>query len=175
MGYFTYQLASLTDLWLPSTVTFPYFVSLQEMFFVNRLILRQIWQQCTIEVLCVSRQCKNYCVCPSHFEFSLVHACKLHPGRLTLEPTNYPFRKANDLNQTSMIMFQPFIFRGPWAMGNLKIFVGPESIRWWNVLNKKTNPSVSMYIYLKPQWPLCVKVNPSKQDLFQAKKGSFGF
>ena len=27
-------------------------------------------------------------------------------------PTNRPFRKENDLNQTSMIMFQPLIFRG---------------------------------------------------------------
>ena len=29
-----------------------------------------------------------------------------------MEPTNHPFRKENDLNQTSMIMFQPLIFRG---------------------------------------------------------------
>ena len=30
----------------------------------------------------------------------------LHPGRLTAgSPTNHPFRKENDLNQTSMIMF----------------------------------------------------------------------
>ena len=29
-----------------------------------------------------------------------------------MEPTNHPFRKENDLNQTSMIMFQPLIFHG---------------------------------------------------------------
>ena len=29
--------------------------------------------------------------------------------------------------------------------------------------------------YPEPQWPLFLKVNPSKQGLFQAKQGSFGF
>ena len=32
-----------------------------------------------------------------------------------MEPTNFtnhPFRKENDLNQTSIFMFQPLIFRG---------------------------------------------------------------
>ena len=33
------------------------------------------------------------------------------PWKINMEPTNYPFRKENDLNQTSMIMFQPLIFR----------------------------------------------------------------
>ena len=32
------------------------------------------------------------------------------PGRFTY--SHHPFRKENDLNQTSMIMFQPLIFRG---------------------------------------------------------------
>jgi len=29
-----------------------------------------------------------------------------------MEPEHHPFRKENDLNQTSVIMFQPLIFRG---------------------------------------------------------------
>ena len=39
-----------------------------------------------------------------------------HPGRLTAgSPTNHPMKgKEHDLNQTSMIMFQPLIFRGVW-------------------------------------------------------------
>ena len=32
-----------------------------------------------------------------------------------------------------------------------------------------------MYIYLEPKWPLCLKVNPTKQGLFQPKQGSFEF
>ena len=36
----------------------------------------------------------------------------LCPGRLTAgSPTNHPFGKENDLNQTSMILFQPLILR----------------------------------------------------------------
>ena len=31
------------------------------------------------------------------------------------------------------------------------------------------------YIYLEPTWPVFLKVNPTKQGLFQAKQGSFGF
>ena len=34
------------------------------------------------------------------------------PWKINMEPTNHPFRKENDLNQTSMSMFQPLIFRG---------------------------------------------------------------
>ena len=33
----------------------------------------------------------------------------------------------------------------------------------------------ALYIYLEPKWPLFLKVNPSKQGLFQSKQGSFGF
>jgi len=36
------------------------------------------------------------------------------PWKINMEPTIYPFRRENDLNQTSMIMFQPLIFRGVW-------------------------------------------------------------
>ena len=39
-----------------------------------------------------------------------VHSYTLEDERL--EPTNHPFRKENDLNQTSMIMVQPLIFQG---------------------------------------------------------------
>ena len=36
----------------------------------------------------------------------------IHPGRLTAGTnSHHPFRKENDLNQTSMMMFQPLIFR----------------------------------------------------------------
>ena len=36
---------------------------------------------------------------------------------------------------------------------------------------------IYIYIYLpiEPKWPLFLKVNPSKQGLFQSKQGSFGF
>ena len=34
------------------------------------------------------------------------------PWKINMEPTNHPFRKENDLNQTFIIMFQPLIFRG---------------------------------------------------------------
>jgi len=37
----------------------------------------------------------------------------IHPGRLTAGTySHHPFRKENDLNQTSMIMVQPLIFQG---------------------------------------------------------------
>ena len=32
-----------------------------------------------------------------------------------------------------------------------------------------------IFIYLEPQWPLFLKVNPPKQGLFHLKQGSFGF
>ena len=32
-----------------------------------------------------------------------------------------------------------------------------------------------IYIYLEPQWPLFLKVNPLKQGLVLSKQGSFGF
>ena len=36
-----------------------------------------------------------------------------------MEPTNHPFRKENDLNQTSMIMCKMLIFRGvPFSEGD---------------------------------------------------------
>ena len=34
------------------------------------------------------------------------------PWKINMEHINHPFRKENDLNQTSMIMFQPLIFQG---------------------------------------------------------------
>ena len=34
------------------------------------------------------------------------------PWKINMEPTNHPFRKENDLNQTFIVMFQPLIFRG---------------------------------------------------------------
>ena len=34
---------------------------------------------------------------------------------------------------------------------------------------------VDICIYLEPEWPLFLKVNSPKQDLFQSKQGSFGF
>ena len=37
---------------------------------------------------------------------------KSTPWKINMEPTNHPFRKEHDLNHTSMIMFQPLIFRG---------------------------------------------------------------
>ena len=33
----------------------------------------------------------------------------------------------------------------------------------------------NLYNYLKPNWPLFLKVNPPKQGIFQSKQGSFGF
>ena len=33
----------------------------------------------------------------------------------------------------------------------------------------------SLYIYLEPNWPLFLKVNPPKQCPFQSKQGPFGF
>ena len=36
---------------------------------------------------------------------------ELTAWKIDMEPTNHPFRKENDLNQTFMIMFQPLIFR----------------------------------------------------------------
>ena len=41
------------------------------------------------------------------------------PWKINMEPTNHPFRKENDLNQTSMILFHVIIFRGVEKMGNL--------------------------------------------------------
>ena len=35
--------------------------------------------------------------------------------------------------------------------------------------------NIYIYIYLEPNWPLFLKVNPPKQGPFQAKQGSFGF
>ena len=32
-----------------------------------------------------------------------------------------------------------------------------------------------IYIYLEPKWPLFLKINPTKQGLFQPKQGSFEF
>ena len=34
------------------------------------------------------------------------------PWKINMEPTNHPFGKENDLNQTSIIMVQPLIFQG---------------------------------------------------------------
>ena len=44
------------------------------------------------------------------------------PWKINMEPTNHTIEKENDLNQTSMIMFQPLIFRGVthiWSRKNM--------------------------------------------------------
>jgi len=46
-----------------------------------------------------------------------------------MEPTHHPFRKENDQNQTSMFMFQPFIFRGV-SFGKKKDLFQLPSITW---------------------------------------------
>ena len=46
------------------------------------------------------------------YVFQYIVPVGIHPGRLTAGTySHHPFRKENDLNQTSMIMFQPLIFR----------------------------------------------------------------
>ena len=44
--------------------------------------------------------------------FIFVISLKLHPGRLTWNPTHQPFRKENDLNQTSRELCSILIFQG---------------------------------------------------------------
>ena len=49
--------------------------------------------------------------------------------KINMEHTNHPFRKENDLNQTSMIMFQPLIFRGVFGTKKTQdsgCFIGSE-------------------------------------------------
>ena len=62
---------------------------------------------------------KNLGIQQCFFLLRSVKACqntnkvKMHtPWKINMEPTNQPFRKENDQNQTSMIRFQPLIFQG---------------------------------------------------------------
>ena len=62
-----------------------------------------------------------------------VHMVKL-PWKINMEPSNHPLRKEHDLNQTSMIMFQPLIFRG--VMFNINTQNMPCFVfggKWWLV------------------------------------------
>ena len=47
-------------------------------------------------------------LCPPRYFWVHTHT----PWKIKMEPTKQPFRKENDLNQTSEDMFQPLIFRG---------------------------------------------------------------
>ena len=49
------------------------------------------------------------------------------PWKINMEPTNHPFRKENDLNQPSMIMFHDNFFRGVHFPVKLGCSVG----MWW--------------------------------------------
>ena len=51
-----------------------------------------------------------------------------------------------------------------------RIFVGTYSPS-----ASKSRKSKVIYVYLEPQWPVFLKVNPAKQGLFQSKQGSLGF
>ena len=56
-----------------------------------------------------------------------------HPGRLTDGTYKSPMkRKENDLNQTSMVMFQPFIFQGETNIFILRFLAPPF---FWNPKN----------------------------------------
>ena len=134
-----------------------------------------------------------------------------HPGSDERpEPTNHPFRKENDRNQTSMIMFHvnlqgcilfpcfmayehtsvqnwdsiPPLYRTTRTLVTNQVtnfllsFFGQvgrnlaTAIGWcW----RYQNADLYKYLYLEPVCPLFLKVNPSKQGLFQPKQGSFGF
>ena len=74
--------------------------------------------------------------------------CVNTPWKINMEPTNHPFRKENDLNQTSMIMVQPFIFQG----------VGDETLpSYLGIINQlsmevpqTSPPEVWSLSYIKP-------------------------
>ena len=55
---------------------------------------------------------------------------QIAPWKINMEPTNHPFGKENDLNQTSMIMCKMLIFRGVLHMEDSprRMFTEPSKV-----------------------------------------------
>ena len=64
------------------------------------------------------------------------------PWKINMEPTNQPFRKANDLPSLHGIMFQPLIFQG---VCNFLLHPTDSQTKkhWGNQINKGANPVLS--------------------------------